>query len=114
MAATDRGTCRAIAEAFERDVPERVWFVLNEHDAKTAAFPQLAAATDQIIEDTNYGLTTAIGIEVTPVAVSLVHGMVTEAHVVATPKQALLRLNGSAPAPDVRGAANGRKAKEVR
>ncbi len=81
------GTCRSLAAALDGAVPLRLQIVLSNPGGRASELPTVWNLGERAIEDLDGSIMAALDIKVTPAAISVVGGLMTDAQSVPSARQ---------------------------
>lgn len=81
------GTCRSLAAALDGAVPQHLQIVLSNPGGRASELPTVWDLGDRAIDDTDGSIMAALDIKVTPAAISVFDGVMTEAQSVPSARQ---------------------------
>lgn len=90
-------TCLTIAEGLRGESPARVWFVLPSSPSPTMLLEPLSHCADRIILDEDDAIMLRIGLNTTPMVLSISYGEIKRAHAVSSVRQLRALIPGVIP-----------------
>ncbi len=81
------GTCRSLAAALDGAVPPHLQIVLSNPGGRASELPTVWDLGDRAVDDTDGSIMAALDIKATPAAISVVDGIMTEAHSMPSTRQ---------------------------
>lgn len=80
-------TCLTLAEGFRGESPAKVWFVIPHSPPPTMLMAMLESASDRVVIDEGDEITSRIGLNTTPMVLSVEWGTITRAQAVSSLRQ---------------------------